>query len=147
MAHRYDPERKEYVQIVDARIINPEAIGGSGGDMKKEVYDTNDDGKVDAAEAADSVPWGGVTGKPSTFPPASHTHPISEVTDLQTALDSKAPTSHTHTIAQVTDLQTALDGKMAANVADSVAPIDDTASATAEDVADKINELIAALQG
>ena len=39
--------------------------------MTKAVYDTNEDGVVDKAEA---VPWSGVTGKPSTFPPSTHTH-------------------------------------------------------------------------
>lgn len=61
----------------------------SVGDMLKSIYDTNNDGKVDAAEAADSVPWTGVTGKPSTFPPSSHTHIISNITGLQVALDGK----------------------------------------------------------
>lgn len=41
------------------------------GDMLKSIYDTDNDGVVDAAE---SIPWNGVTGKPSTFPPSSHTH-------------------------------------------------------------------------
>ena len=41
----------------------------------------------------------------------AHTHPISEVTDLQTALNGKANTVHTHPISEVTDLQTALNGK------------------------------------
>ena len=40
-----------------------------------------------------------------------HTHPISDVTDLQTTLDGKAAGSHAHAIADVTGLQTALDGK------------------------------------
>ena len=44
----------------------------SVGDMLKSIYDTDYDGKVDAAETADSVPWTGVTGKPSTFTPSSH---------------------------------------------------------------------------
>lgn len=39
----------------------------SVGDMLKSIYDTDYDGKVDAAETADSVPWSGVTGKPSTL--------------------------------------------------------------------------------
>lgn len=43
---------------------------------------------------------------------AVHTHAISAVTGLQTALDGKAALSHTHTIAQVTGLQAALDGKI-----------------------------------
>ena len=41
----------------------------------------------------------------------SHSHAISDVTDLQDALDGKAPTSHSHEISDVTGLQTALDGK------------------------------------
>jgi hypothetical protein len=49
----------------------------------------------------------------------SHSHAISDVTGLQTALDGKqaagsyAAASHTHTIANVTGLQTALDEKAA----------------------------------
>lgn len=38
----------------------------------------------------------------------SHTHAISNVTGLQTALDGKAATSHTHDIEDVTDLDDAL---------------------------------------
>jgi hypothetical protein len=37
--------------------------------MTKAVYDTNDDGTVDAA---DSVPWSGVTDPPTTFAPTTH---------------------------------------------------------------------------
>ncbi|MFD1442801.1 head fiber protein [Thermoactinomyces vulgaris] len=66
----------------------PIAAAG-GGDMEKAVYDTDDDGKVDAAEVADSVAWSGVTGKPSSFPPSTHTHAISDITNLQNILDSK----------------------------------------------------------
>ena len=47
----------------------------------------------------------------NTFAAVSHSHSISDVTDLQTTLDGKAASSHTHTIANVTDLQTTLDGK------------------------------------
>lgn len=36
-----------------------------GGDMMKSTYDTDGDGKVDAAEVADGVPWSGVTDKPT----------------------------------------------------------------------------------
>lgn len=57
--------------------------------------------------------WDDITGKPATFPPSSHTHPISDVTNLQTALDGKAASVHTHAISDVTSLQTALDGKAA----------------------------------
>lgn len=40
-------------------------------------------------------------------------HPISAITGLQSALDSKASTSHSHVIADTTGLQTALDSKQA----------------------------------
>lgn len=44
------------------------------------------------AKAGDYAPaWGDVTGKPSTFAPAAHSHAISEVTSLQSSLDAKAP--------------------------------------------------------
>ena len=36
---------------------------------------------------------------------------ISDVTNLQSILDSKAPASHTHTISNITNLQSTLDGK------------------------------------
>lgn len=63
-----------------------QSAGGGGGDMKKEIYDTDDSGVVDAAE---SVPWSGVSSKPTAFPPESHNHGIADVTGLQAALDEK----------------------------------------------------------
>ncbi|MCC8352502.1 hypothetical protein [Bacillus sp. AF23] len=39
------------------------------------------------------IKWADVTGKPSTFPPSSHTHTIANVTGLQTALDGKLTAS------------------------------------------------------
>ena len=39
-------------------------ITEAAGDMLKSVYDTDEDGKVDAAENADIVPWSGVSDKP-----------------------------------------------------------------------------------
>ncbi len=40
----------------------------------------------------DAVDWANVTGKPSTFTPATHSHAISDTTGLQTALDGKQAT-------------------------------------------------------
>ncbi|MBJ6360436.1 hypothetical protein ACFOQM_03785 [Paenibacillus sp. GCM10012307] len=54
---------------------------GVGGDMLKSIYDTNNNGKVDQAESADSIDWSGVTNKPASFPAAAHTHPAAEVTE------------------------------------------------------------------
>jgi hypothetical protein len=61
-----------YVDLGDKVLLGS---GESGGDMLKSVYDPNDDGKV---SYADSVPWSGVTDKPSTFPPELHTHEITK---------------------------------------------------------------------
>lgn len=42
---------------------------------------------------------------------ATHTHAVSDVTNLQSALDGKASSSHSHAISDVTNLQTQLDSK------------------------------------
>ena len=41
------------------------------------------------AGTATKVPWSGVTGKPSTFTPSTHTHTIANVSGLQSELASK----------------------------------------------------------
>ena len=38
----------------------------------------------------------------------SHTHTMTQITELDTALAGKAPASHTHTVSQITDLTTTL---------------------------------------
>jgi hypothetical protein len=63
-----------------AQAIAALAPGGGGGDMLKTVYDTNNNGKVDVAEAAEAVPWAGVSGKPTTFTPAAHAHSGADIT-------------------------------------------------------------------
>lgn len=42
--------------------------------------------EVYAAGTAASVPWSGVTGKPSTYAPSSHTHTKSQITDFPTSM-------------------------------------------------------------
>ncbi|OYD06098.1 hypothetical protein [Paludifilum halophilum] len=69
-----------------------------------------------------TVSWEDVQNKPTSFPPQSHTHEISEVNNLQTELNSK------------------LTASQAAAVADSVDAPD---VATLEE---KMNELLAALR-
>ena len=39
----------------------------------------------DTVTAASSVPWSGITGKPSTFAPSSHNHTIANITDIEKA--------------------------------------------------------------
>jgi hypothetical protein len=44
--------------------------------------------------------WDEIENKPGNFPPAQHSHGISEVTGLEFALNNKAPISHDHTPAE-----------------------------------------------
>jgi len=62
-------------------------------------------------DATVSVTWDQIGGKPTEFPPSDHFHVISDVTNLQTALDAKSDNGHTHVIGEVDGLQDALDGK------------------------------------
>ena len=57
--------------------------------------------EVYAAGTAASVPWSGVTGKPSTYPPSSHTHSKSQITDFPSSLPANGGNSATvngHTV-------------------------------------------------
>jgi hypothetical protein len=67
---------------------------------------------------------------------ASHTHAISDVTGLQTAIDGKAAAVHTHVISDVTGLQTALDGKSSTSHVHTINGISDVTivSATVSDI-------------
>ena len=78
-------------QIATTAFVQEALSGAGAGDMLKSIYDTTDNGKVDVAEVAEAVPWTGVMGKPSSFPPAAHSHPTSEITGLDAALALKAP--------------------------------------------------------
>ena len=73
---------------VDCEII----IGGF------RTYITNPDNLrfPGVANLAESVSWSNITNKPSSFTPSSHTHTISNITNLQATLDGKAAASHTH---------------------------------------------------
>lgn len=60
------------------------------------------------AWAAANFTWSNLTGKPSTFPPSTHTHTLADVTGLQTALDAKQPVGSYATSAQGAKADTAL---------------------------------------
>lgn len=70
---------------------------------------------VFSAGTATSVPWSGVTGKPSTFTPSAHTHDDRYYTEseINTKLDSKSNTGHTHDDRYYTEaeMNTKLAGK------------------------------------
>ena len=69
--------------IADVNGLQEELNGKGAGDMKKSVYDADGDGVVDNAQKLD--------GKTAAqFAAAQHSHAISAITGLQTALDGKA---------------------------------------------------------
>jgi hypothetical protein len=72
-----------------------------------------------------SVEWSQVSNKPATFDPVSHTHAISDITNLSTQLDSKASSSHTHAISEITDLSTQLDSKASSSHTHAISEITD----------------------
>lgn len=77
--------------------------------MTLRVKDTIE-GKISNATHADAVPWSGVSGKPSTFNPSSHTHDDRYYTEseVDSKLSGKAASSHTHTKSQITDFPTSM---------------------------------------
>lgn len=60
----------------------------------KKMYYVVDESKLSSADGyaaytadtATSVPWNGITGKPSTYTPSSHTHTKSQITDFPTSM-------------------------------------------------------------
>ena len=58
---------------------------------------------VYTAGTATSVPWSGVTGKPTSYPPASHNHDerYYTETEMNSKLAEKAPKVHTHVKSEV----------------------------------------------
>ena len=54
-------------------------------------------GNVDAAEG--KAAWGGVTGKPSTYTPATHSHAYADITGKP---ETFPPADHTHAAGDIT---------------------------------------------
>lgn len=88
------------------------------------LFEVDDDGAVTPVteQIAGAASWDTLDGKPLTFPPDPHTHPIADVVGLQAALDNKAATFHSHAIYQVSGLQAALDGKQKTITVSTTAP-------------------------
>lgn len=105
-----------------------------GGDFIVPQFSVDAKGRVTTARnrtlsLPEEVTWETLSGKPSTFTPAAHSHGIAQVNGLQQALDGKQPTgnystaghthtksdvtdfAHSHAISDVTGLQEALDAK------------------------------------
>lgn len=90
-----------------ADVNGLQAALNATGDMKKSVYDADGDGVVDNAKKLDGKTL-------AQFAPAQHSHDMSQVIGLSTALMGKADAAHSHEIEDVNGLQAALDGKATA---------------------------------
>lgn len=96
------------------------------------------------------ITWGNVAGKPSTYTPATHSHAISDITNLQSSLDAKGTsnfdgaysslsgkpdlsayslTSHSHAFAAITSPPTTVAGYGITDAPKIVAAINLTAQA------------------
>ena len=85
-----------------ADVNGLQAALNATGDMKKIVYDADGDGVVDNAQKLD--------GKTAAqFAAAQHSHDMSQVSGLSSALTGKANAVHSHEIADVNGLQAKLD--------------------------------------
>ena len=59
----------------------------------------------------------------SVYAKLSHTHAISDITNLQSTLNGKASSNHTHPISDITNLQSTLDGKASSNHTHAYLPL------------------------
>lgn len=77
-------------------VTIPSATASTAGVMTSSLY-SKLMGIATGAEVNVNADWNAVSGdaqilnKPSTFPPSTHSHPISQVTSLQDSLNAKAP--------------------------------------------------------
>lgn len=83
--------------------------------------------EIYTASAATSVSWGGVTGKPSAYPPDTHTHTKSQITDFPTSL--KNPNSIT---ISVNGTSTSYDGSQQQTITISEATLGITSVTNAD---------------
>lgn len=91
---------KEYADsaaTTAANTVKNDLLNGAGSayDTLKELGDLIVDNK-DAIDALEEI----ASGKAN----ATHSHAISDITNLQSALDGKADSSHTHTVSQISGL-------------------------------------------
>lgn len=95
----------------------------------------------EAGGGPSTVAWADVTGKPTTFAPATHNQAFTTITG--TATEAQIPALPQ---SKITNLTADLGGKIAKSSVSGVTAIADPATATAQDIATKLNALIAALK-
>lgn len=79
------------VDLVSGAIVIPSGLPDGGTTGQALIKASNDDQDVEWWDLPAGFSWmyWDLTGVPSTFAPSTHSHPISDITSLQDALDSK----------------------------------------------------------
>lgn len=91
------PNRKPYVVMTPAGpdlVLSELTAMSPAPALYRQVLSVNGilpdaSGNVTVSTSVGSVEWANVLNKPATFPPATHTHSIADVTNLQSTLDGK----------------------------------------------------------
>lgn len=84
-ARKWWADTRQVLRRLFESAANSVPLALAAGAMLKSAYDSNSDGTVNAADRA---PWAGISGKPTSFPAATHSHAISDVTGLRAELDA-----------------------------------------------------------
>ena len=88
----------------------PNASADTKGGIKVGTgLEMDENGKLNVTSAG-SVDWSGISDKPETFTPATHTHAQSDITGLSDALAAKAASDHSHSAADVGAIATSAKG-------------------------------------
>jgi|GEM_PF-3187851 len=119
------------LNLIIAQLLASSGGGTSTGDMLKSVYDTNNNGKVDTADA---IPWGSVTGKPTVFPPDS-------TAMLKSVYDTNNDGISDHAAVADTAPWTGITGKPATFPPDSTAMLKSVYDTNSNNVVDTCDSL------
>lgn len=121
----WDAKQDTLISGINIKTVNGTSLLGSGnivieaGGGAGSVLPTAHSSLTDR-DVTDQHPITSITGLTVALDSkanTSHTHTTSEVVGLDSALNGKAPVAHTHDISGVTGLQAALDGKASTAVA------------------------------
>lgn len=88
--------------------VDPSAASGFPVGTQGQVVGYGAGGAPEAVSLPAAPTWTTLGGKPATFTPSAHQHPISDVTGLQAALDGKAASASVLTTEQLQDLIAAM---------------------------------------
>jgi hypothetical protein len=117
-----DTPAEQPLTFGDLATFTPSLVGKALDRLWRKAQELERDLGTGGGGGGGPAAWADITGKPSTFPPSTHSHAIADVTGLQAALDGKqaagsyAAASHSHATADVTSLQEYIEDTVAAEL-------------------------------